>query len=199
MTQTAEVARLVRRGLGLEYVTLGWNVVGAAVLLATAVTADSVALLSFGLDSMIEVMASIVVVWQLKGEPGERDRRAMRVIGGAFALVAVYVLVQSARTLLDGSHAETSAVGTAWVAASVVVMLVLGAGKHRTGTRLANVVLATEARVTLIDAYLAASVLLGLILNAAFEWWWADPAAALVVVGYAVRESRHALAWQAPR
>lgn len=112
----------------------------------------------------------------------------MLAIGVAFALVAVYVLVESLRTLVAGSHAETSAVGTLWVAATVVDMLALAAGKHQTGTRLGNVVLATEARVTLIDAYLAASVLFGLLLNAALDWWWANPVAALVIVYYAARE-----------
>jgi divalent metal cation (Fe/Co/Zn/Cd) transporter len=166
-------------------------------LIATAIDADSVALASFGLDSLVEVLASLVVIWQLKGVPGERDRRAMQVIGGAFALLAVYVALQSARTLFGGSHPGTSVLGTTWVATTVAAMLLLAAGKHRTGTRLLNVVLTTEARVTLIDAYLAASVLLGLILSAALGWWWADPLAALVIVGYALKQSRESLRWQA--
>jgi divalent metal cation (Fe/Co/Zn/Cd) transporter len=195
----ADAAALTRRGLLLEALTLAWNGVGTGVLLATAIAAHSVALIGFGLDSMIEVLASLVVIWQLKGIPGERDHRAMRIIGAAFALLAVYVLVQSARVLLDGAHPGTSALGTAWVAATVATMLLLAAGKHRTGARLGNVVLTAEARVTLIDAYLAASILLGLTLSAAFEWWWADPVAALMIVGYAAKESREAFAWQPPR
>ena len=194
----ADTTALTRRGLLLEYLTLAWNVVGAGVLLATAIATGSIALVGFGLDSMIEVLASLVVVWQLKGVPGERDHRAMRIIGAAFALLAVYVAVQSARTLLAGSHPGTSVLGMAWVTATVAAMLLLAAGKHRTGTRLGNVVLTTEARVTPIDAYLAASVLLGLTLAAAVGWWWADPLAALVIVGYAVKESRESFSWQPP-
>jgi divalent metal cation (Fe/Co/Zn/Cd) transporter len=192
----AEAIALTRRGLRLEYLTLAWNVVGTGVLLATAVAADSVALISFGLDSMIEVLASLVVVWQLKGISGERDQRAMRVIGGAFALLAVYVALQSVRTLSAGLHPGTSVLGTTWVAATIAAMLLLAVGKHGTATRLGNVVLTTEARVTLIDAYLAAGVLLGLILSAASGWWWADPLAAFMIVGYAVKEARESLRWQ---
>jgi divalent metal cation (Fe/Co/Zn/Cd) transporter len=184
---------LIRRGFVLEYLTLGWNVIGAFVLLAAALQAGSIALGGFGLDSAIEIVASLVVVWQLTGAPGERDRRAMRVIGFAFAALAIYVAVQSGRTLAAGSHAETSTLGTAWVAATVAAMLALASGKRRTGSELGNAVLVAEARVTLVDAYLATCVLVGLLLSAALGWWWADPTAALVIVVYAVRESRQAL------
>lgn len=187
---------LVRRGLVLEYLTLAWNAIGTVVLLTTAVQVGSIALGSFGLDSAIEIVASLVVVWQLTGAPGERDRRAMRMIGLAFAALAVYVAVQSGRTLAIGSHADTSTLGTAWVAATVVAMVVLAGGKRRTGSRLRNAVLMTEARVTLVDAYLATCVLVGLLLSAALGWWWADPFAALVIVVYAARESRHAFAFE---
>jgi divalent metal cation (Fe/Co/Zn/Cd) transporter len=195
-TLAASTSALVRRGLVLEYLTLGWNMIGTVVLLSTAIAAGSVALAGFGLDSAIEIVASLVVVWQLTGAPGERDYRAMRVIAVAFAALAVYITFQSARTLATGSHADTSAVGTAWVGATVVVMLLLAGAKRRTGTDLGNVVLRSEARVTLVDAYLAASVLAGLLLSAALGWWWADPVAALVIVGYAIRESRHAFAFE---
>ncbi len=197
-TLAASTSALVRRGLVLEYLTLGWNVIGTVVLLSAAIGAGSVALAGFGLDSAIEIVASLVVVWQLTGAPGERDHRAMRVIAVAFAALAVYITIQSARTLATGSHADTSALGTAWVGATVVVMLLLAGAKRRTGTDLGNVVLKSEARVTLVDAYLAASVLAGLLLSAAFGWWWADPVAALVIVGYAIRESRHAFVFEPP-
>jgi divalent metal cation (Fe/Co/Zn/Cd) transporter len=195
-TVAASTSALVRRGLVLEYLTLGWNVIGTMVLLSTAVAAGSTALAGFGLDSAIEIVASLVVVWQLTGGPGERDHLAMRVIAVAFAALAVYITIQSARTLATGSHADASALGTAWVGATVVVMLLLAGTKHRTGTDLGNAVLRSEARVTLVDAYLAASVLAGLLLSAVLGWWWADPVAALVIVGYAVRESRHAFAFE---
>jgi divalent metal cation (Fe/Co/Zn/Cd) transporter len=185
--------RLLRRGLRLEYATLAWNVVGSMVLLASAVAVGSLALAGFGVDSVIEIVASAVVVWQLKGTAGDgRDRRALRVIAAAFALLALYIAAQAAHTLLVADHPGTSAVGIAWLSLTVAAMLCLAAAKRDTGQRLDNAVLATEARVTLVDGALAAAVLLGVALNAAMGWWWADPLAALVVLVYSVREARHA-------
>jgi divalent metal cation (Fe/Co/Zn/Cd) transporter len=134
-----------------------------------------------------------VVVWQLKGTAGDgRDRRALRVIAAAFALLTLYIAAQAAHTLLVADHPGTSAVGIAWLSLTVAAMLCLAAVKRDTGQRLDNAVLATEARVTLVDGALAAAVLLGVALNAAAGWWWADPLAALVVLAYSVREARHA-------
>ena len=184
---------LIRRGLRLEYATLGWNVVGAAVLVVSARAADSIALAGFALDSAIEVFASLVVVWQLTGVSELRERRAMRLIGVAFLAVAAYVLVASIRALVGAEQPDSSIVGTVWVALTVAVMLFLAAGKRSVGARLGNLALVTEAKVTLIDALLAAAVLLGLLADAALGWSWADPAAALVIVYYAVREGIEAL------
>jgi hypothetical protein len=181
------------RGLRLEYVTLGWNVAGVAVLAAAAITARSVALAGFGLDSAIEILASLVVVWELTGSSADdRTRRALRIIGAAFFALAVYVTVQAALVLGLAWHPHASALGIAWTAVTCAVMLALAAGKAATGRALGNPVLRTEARVTLIDAYLAASVLFGLVLNAAAGWWWADPVAGLVIVFYGVKEGRAA-------
>ncbi len=173
---------LLRRGLRLEYLTLGWNVVGTVVVIAAAVVAHSVALAGFGLDSLIEIFASVVVVWQLTGTGQHRERRALRLIGGAFFALAVYILAQTAITLLTRSHPAPSAGGIAWLAATLAAMLLLSWGKRITGQQLGNPVLTTEARVTLIDALLAAAVLIGLVLNASLSWWWADPLAGLVIV-----------------
>jgi divalent metal cation (Fe/Co/Zn/Cd) transporter len=186
-------AELTRRGLRLEYATLGWNVVGAVLLIATARATDSIALAGFALDSAIEIFASLVVVWQLTGAPEGRERRAIRLIGVAFLAVAGYVLVTSMRALLVGDEPGTSALGTAWVATTVVAMLGLAAGKRSVGTRLGNPVLVAESTVTVIDACLAAAVLLGLLANAVLGWSWADPAAALMIVCYAIREGAQAL------
>jgi divalent metal cation (Fe/Co/Zn/Cd) transporter len=184
---------LLRRGLMLEYATLGWNVVGAVILIAAAAAASSVALAGFGVDSVIEIVASAVVVWQLKGEQGSgRERRALRIIAVAFVLLALYIAVQSALTFSSRSHPGHSSVGTVWLAATVVAMFALAAGKRDTGRRLGNVVLETESRVTVIDGALAATVLLGVVLNATLGWWWADPLAALVILFYGLREARHA-------
>jgi divalent metal cation (Fe/Co/Zn/Cd) transporter len=187
---------LLRRGLCLEYATLLWNVVGSVVVLAAAVGARSVALAGFGFDSLIETLASTVVIWQLRGASQEREQRAMRIIGWAFLVLAVYIIVQSAFTLVTVSKPHHSPIGIAWLAATVVVMLGLAAGKARTGRAMGNAVLETEARVTLIDGYLAAAVLTGLLMNAAVGWWWADPLAGLVIVVYGVREGWTALRHQ---
>jgi divalent metal cation (Fe/Co/Zn/Cd) transporter len=186
-------ANLLRRGLHLEYATLAWNVVGSAVVLAAAVGARSVALAGFGLDSVIEILASAVVVWQLRGVTGGRERRAMRAIGVAFLALAVYITIQSAYSLATSAKPHHSPVGIGWLAATTVAMLGLAAAKARTGIALENPVLRTEARVTLVDAYLAAAVLAGLVLNAVLGWWWADPFAGLVIVVYGVREGWAAL------
>lgn len=184
---------LIRRGLRLEYLTLGWNVVGAVVVLAAAFAARSVALAGFGLDSLIEIFASVVVVWQLSGAGRERERLALRLIGVSFFALALYVAAQTAYTLIARSHPDRSPLGLAWLAATLVVMLLLSWGKLVTGRRLGNTVLLTEARVTLIDGLLAGAVLVGLALNATLGWWWADPLAALVIVYYGVREGVAAL------
>jgi divalent metal cation (Fe/Co/Zn/Cd) transporter len=190
LTDDPARARLVRRGFVLEYVTLGWNVVGIIVLAITAVTARSVALAGFGLDSLIEIGASIVVLWELSGTGEDRQRRGLRLIGYAFTALAGYLLIQSTLVLAAGYHPRHSAAGIAWTAATAVAMFALAAGKARTGQALDNPVLRTEGRVTMIDGILAVAVLLGLVLNAALGWWQADPAAGYVLVYYAAREVR---------
>jgi len=181
---------LLRRGFVLEYLTLTWNVAGIAVLAFAALTARSVALAGFGLDSLIEIGASTVVIWELSGTGEERQRRGLRLIGYAFTALAIYLLVQSTAVLIAGYHPGHSAVGIAWTSATAAVMFALASGKVRTGRALDNPVLRTEGRVTLIDGILAAAVLSGLALNAGLGWWWADPAAGYVLVYYAARETR---------
>jgi divalent metal cation (Fe/Co/Zn/Cd) transporter len=188
----SERSRLVRRGLALECATLGWNVLGVGLLVGAAVQARSVALAGFGLDSLIEIFASVIVVWQLTGTRPERERPALRLIGGAFMALGLYILGQLVVTLLTRTHPAPSPLGIAWLALTLLAMLALAYGKRVTGMRLGNPVLRTEAGVTLIDALLAAAVLAGLLLNAALGWWWADPLAGLVIVYYGIREGLHA-------
>ena len=190
--QTRQV--LLRRGFALEYATLAWNVAGIAVLAVAAVAARSVALAGFGLDSLIEIGASTVVIWELSGAGEQRQRRGLRLIGFAFAALAVYLLVQSTVVLAVGYHPGHSRPGIIWTAVTAAAMFALAAGKARTGRALDNPVLRTEGRVTMIDGVLAVTVLLGLILNAALGWWWADPAAGYVLVYYAGREVRQIFA-----
>lgn len=187
---------LVRRGLRLEYATLSWNVIGVAVLALAALAARSVALAGFGLDSLIEIGASAVVIWELRAAAETRRRMALRQIAFAFAVLAAYLAVQSAWVIAAGFRARPSPAGIAWTALTAAVMFALAYGKARTGTALGNPVLTAEGRVTLIDGALAAAVLAGLILNAALGWWWADPAAGYVLVFYAAREARATLTSQ---
>jgi divalent metal cation (Fe/Co/Zn/Cd) transporter len=182
--------RLLRRGFALEYVTLGWNVVGIVVLAVAALSARSVALAGFGLDSLIEIGASTVVIWELSGTGQARQRRALRLIGAGFAALALYLLVQSTAVLAAGFHPRHSPLGIAWSAVTAAVMFALASGKARAGAALGNPVLSIEGRVTLIDGVLAAAVLLGLLLNATAGWWWADPAAGYALVYYAAREAK---------
>src|SRR5260370_40595686 len=172
-------ARLLKRGLRLEYVTLAWNVVGVVLVLWAAFAARSVALAGFGLDSLIEIIASIVVVWQLTGVDVYRERRALRLIGAAFFALAIYVLVQSMYVLHAQLRPSPSPGGLAWLALTVVAMLTLAYGKRITGDKLTNPVLSTEAPVTLIDAILAFAVLVGLVLNPMLRWLLPDPLPAL--------------------
>ncbi|ADP79509.1 cation transporter [Pseudofrankia inefficax] len=190
MSTVETSGRLLRRGVVLECVTLGWNVIGIAVLVVAAIAARSVALAGFGLDSLIEIGASTVVLWELSGSGEERRRRALRLIGAGFALLAGYLLVQSTWALAVGFRPHHSPLGIAWTAATAAVMFTLAAGKSRTGAALGNPVLTTEGRVTLIDGLLATAVLAGLVLNATFGLWWADPAAGYVLVYYAAREAK---------
>ena len=192
VTSAGNAARsvLLRRGFALEYVTLAWNVAGIVVLAIAAAAARSVALAGFGLDSLIEIGASTVVIWELSGTGAERQRRGLRLIGYAFAALAVYLLVQSTVVLATGYHPRHSVPGIIWTAVTAVVMFALASGKARTGRALGNPVLQTEGRVTMIDGILAAAVLAGLVLNAGLGWWWADPAAGYVLVYYATREVR---------
>ena len=188
------VPPMLRRGRQLEWATLGWNIVGIGVLAAAALIARSIALAGFGLDSLIEIGASTVVLWELAdtGHP-IRQRRALRLIGFSFLGLAGYLSVQSAWVLAVGFHPHHSPLGIGWTAATAVVMFTLAAGKARVGRALGNSVLIAEGRVTTIDGLLAVAVLLGLILNATIGWWWADPTSAFVLVYYALREARHIL------
>ncbi len=183
---------LLRQGLRLEYFTLAWNVVGVAITAIAAVKAHSIAIGGFGLDSLIEIGASTVVIWELTNTNGNVRPKALRIIGVSFYAIATYILLQVAYLLAQGSHPRASLIGIVWTAITLVVMLALARGKHITGTKLNNPVLLTEGKVTLVDAYLAGSVMVGLIANATFHLWWADLGAALVIVFYGFKEGRNA-------
>jgi divalent metal cation (Fe/Co/Zn/Cd) transporter len=188
-----EPTRLVRRGYQLEAATLAWNVVGVVVLAIAAIGARSVALGGFGLDSLIEILASTVVIWELSDTGGRRQAVALKIIGVAFLVLAAYLAVQSTIVLAAGYHPRHSLLGISWTAATAVVMFALAAAKERTGTELGNPVLRKEGRVTFVVALLATAVLAGLVLNAWAGWWWADPVAAYVILVYGTKEGWAAL------
>lgn len=171
----------LRRAFALEWATLGWNVAGVFVLAIAAWRARSVALTGFGLDSLIEIGASLVVLWELSGTHAARTQRALALIRYAFLLVAVYLLIQGVLALVSHHHASHSVLGIFWTAITAVVMFALAGAKATTGRVLANPVVLAEGRVTFIDGVLAASILLGLALNTLLNWWWTDPVAGFVV------------------
>jgi len=191
---TSTDAQLERRGRRLEYATTAWNVLEAVVAIASGLAVHSLALVAFGLDSCVEVFASIVVLWHLGGATEEADparaRRAMRLIAGAFAALGVYLLVQAVRGFVTRITPASSLVGTVFIAATVVVMFVLAWGKRRTGQALDNRPLVANASMTFIDGCLAAGILVALLADRLFGWWWADPLAAAIVGLVALSEAR---------
>jgi len=187
---------LVRRGIALEIFTLAWMTVEAVVAVAAGLAAGSVALMAFGIDSVIEFVAAFVVLQTFRaeqaGRSGHSEERALRVIGMTFFLLAVYVVADSAYTLIAASKPETSVLGVAVTAAALVAMPLLFFLKRWTGSRLASQMLLADAAESLFCAYLSATVLVGLLLNVAFGWWWADPVAALAVVPLIIKEGLEA-------
>lgn len=187
---------LLRRALWLVAATLAYNLIEAGVSVWAGTRAGSIALLSFGLDSVIECAASAVLIWRLvvevHGADAERvetaERRSARFIGATFFALAIYVLVESVLTLTLGDHPASSPVGIILAAVSLVVMPLLAAAKLRTARRLGSRALQAEAKETLACAYLSFTLLVGLALNAAAGLWWADPGAALAMVPWLVRE-----------
>jgi divalent metal cation (Fe/Co/Zn/Cd) transporter len=159
------------------------------VLAIAAIAARSVALGGFGLDSLIEIGASTVVIWELSGSGEARQRTALRAIGTAFVFLAVYLAAQSTYVLVIAARPHHSVLGIVWTAATAAVMFGLAAGKARVGRALDNPVLRTEGRVTTVDALLASAVLIGLALNAGLGWWWADPLAGYVILFYGLEEA----------
>jgi divalent metal cation (Fe/Co/Zn/Cd) transporter len=191
---TPSDAQLERRGRRLEYATTAWNCLEAIVAVSTGLAANSLALVAFGLDSCVEVFASIVVLWHLGGAPEEADparaRRAVRLIAGAFAFLGVYLLVQAVRGFVTHITPDSSVVGTVFIAATVVVMFILAWGKRRTGRSLGNRPLIANASLTFIDGCLATGILAALLADRLFGLWWADPLAAAIVGLVALNEAR---------
>ena len=181
-------SHLRRRAFRLEYVTVLWNTLEGVASIAAGLLAGSVSLVAFGLDSSVEVFASLVVIWELRGVDRGRERLALRLIGVGYLVVAIYVAWDASRALVIGAHPAASPVGMILLAATVLVMAALGVAKLRVGRLLPSPTVRADGRFSLIDASLALAVLIGLALNAAFDWWWADGVLALLIALLAARE-----------
>lgn len=194
MTNAAGVDALRRRGLALAGLTIAWNVIEAVVAVTAGVAAGSIALVGFGFDSTVEVMSSVVVVWQFRSETRagydeDRERLALRLIAVSFFVLATYIVVESVRDLfLTDAEADESVVGIVLAALSLLVMPVLAIAKRRTADAMGSPTLRADSRETLLCAWLSAALLGGLVLNAVAGWSWADPLAALAIAAFAVKE-----------
>jgi divalent metal cation (Fe/Co/Zn/Cd) transporter len=191
-------AALVLRGLRLEYVTLAWVLLEAAVAVAAGILAGSIALVGFGLDSLVEMSSGAILVWRLASDRREEERerieaRALRMVGASLLAVAAYVLIEAVRALILRRGAEVSLVGMAVAAAALIVMPLLARAKRRVAAQIDSRALVADSRQADICAWLSCIVLVGLILNAAFGWWWSDPVAALLIVPIVVKEGVEAL------
>jgi divalent metal cation (Fe/Co/Zn/Cd) transporter len=192
MSTLDERQALTRRGLRLEYATMAWMTVEAAVAIISGVIASSIALVGFGLDSVIEFAAAVIVVWQLRGGGEEREKRAVRLIGVTFFVLAAYLVAESIHDLIGHARPESSVPGLGVTAAALIVMPGLALAKRRTGQHLGNRTLIADSAETAFCAFTSGATLMGLALNSWLGWWWADPAAAFVIAALAVREGLEA-------
>jgi divalent metal cation (Fe/Co/Zn/Cd) transporter len=189
--------RLIRRAKALSWASLGWMTIEGVVAIAAAVVAGSVALLGFGIDSAIEGIASVVVIWRFTGSRrlSERaEQRAQKLVAISFFLLAPYIAQDAIRSLISGTHPSTTWVGIALSISSLVLMPLLGRAKQRVGAQLGSAATAGEGAQNLLCAYMAAGVLVGLLANTLFGLWWLDPAIALAIALLALHEGREA--WQ---
>ncbi|WP_448630908.1 cation diffusion facilitator family transporter [Cellulomonas soli] len=189
LPDAARRAVLRRRIRWVVTATIAYNVVEAVVALTAGRLASSSALLGFGLDSVVEVLSAAAVAWQFAApDPEARERTAMRVIAFSFFGLALVVTVEAVRALLTASASEHSTVGIVLAAVSLLVMPGFSWFERRTGLELGSASAVADSRQTLICASLSAVLLVGLVLNSALGWWWADPVAALLIAAFAVRE-----------
>lgn len=187
--------RLIRRAKALSWLSLAWMTVEGTVAITAALIAGSVALLGFGIDSVIEGLASVIVIWRFTGARRLSDQaelRAQKAVAISFFLLAPYIAQDAIRALASGEHPATSWVGIGLSASSIGVMPLLGHAKQRIGAQLGSGATLGEGTQNLLCAYMAAGVLVGLAANTALGWWWLDPVIALVIAAIAIREGREA-------
>lgn len=193
-------AQLLTRGLRLEYLTVGWNIVEGLVAVTAALAAGSVALLGFGIDSFVETASGLILVWRLHAERRALDherieqveRRAQRLVAGSLVALAAYIVFDAITTLLAGERPGASPVGVALAAVSLAVMWWLARAKRRTAIALGSRAMQADAFQTTACWWLSLTVLAGVGLNTAFGLWWADPVAALIIPVFLLREAREA-------
>jgi divalent metal cation (Fe/Co/Zn/Cd) transporter len=193
----AEREARVRRGLQLEYLTLGYNVAEAALSLWAGVWAGSVALVGFGIDSVIETLSGAIMLWRLHVDSdasarARNERRAQRLIAVSFLLLAAYVAYESAETLWRREAPERSLLGIAVAAASILIMPQVARAKRRIGRAIESAAMVADSKQTELCAWLSVILLAGLGLNALFGWWWADPAAGLAMTPIIAKEGWNA-------
>jgi divalent metal cation (Fe/Co/Zn/Cd) transporter len=189
-------ADVLGRGLRLEYFSLAYNLLEAAVGVAAGVVAGSVALVGFGLDSVVESLSAATLIWRLRSERSGRrtsedaERRAVRLVAVAFFVLAIYVAVKSGVDLLGRARPDESVVGIALAAVSLVIMPALANAKRRAAREMDSRALQADSTQTSLCTFISGALLVGLVANAAFGWWWADPVAGMVIAFVAVREGR---------
>jgi len=191
-------AKQVQRGLRLEYATIGYNSLEALIAIISGLAAGSIALVGFGIDSIIEVTSGLGLVWRLRSDliPARRERAerlSLRIVGVCFIALAVYVGLDAVIFLSHSEAPSESIPGIALAAASLIVMPLLARAKRHVAVRISSPALTADAKQTQLCTYLSAILLGGLLLNAVFGWWWADPVAALVMLPIIVRDGVDAL------
>jgi divalent metal cation (Fe/Co/Zn/Cd) transporter len=198
--QTAEICRaaLIRRGRNLEYFTIGYNSAEGLISILLGVFAGSIALIGFGFDSVIEVISGAALLWRLRSDADTKRRErvevmSLRIVGVCFLVLALYVGYDALQSLLARQVPERSLLGIALATLSLIVMPLLSRAKRSVAQEVGSGALAADAKQTEFCAYLSAILLGGLVLNALFGWWWADPVAALVMVPVIAREGIAAL------
>ena len=186
---SAERTRLGRRAQLLAGASVAYNVIEAIIAVAAGMAAGSVALIGFGLDSVVEVSSGLIILWQFRHRlPESRERRALRLMAFSFFALATYVTFQSVRALFFGGDPDPSPVGIGLAIASLIIMPFLSWAQRRTGRALGSHAVVADSTQTLLCTYLSAVLLVGLVLNATLGWGWADPVAGLVIAAVAVRE-----------
>jgi divalent metal cation (Fe/Co/Zn/Cd) transporter len=189
----ADRARLGRRAQLLAGASVAYNVVEAVIAITAGLVAGSVALVGFGLDSIVEVSSGLIILWQFRHRlPESREHQALRLMAFSFFALAAYVTIESVRSLASGHEPEPSTVGIVLAAASLAIMPFLSWAQRRTGKALGSNAVVADSTQTLLCTYLSAVLLVGLVLNATLGWSWADPLAGLVIAAVAVREGRQA-------